>query len=1660
MSDRSPSLEFPDIQLRERAERAGIDIAYTNFWGETLTVSTQVLNQALAAMGGPADATVQLPVVVALGQPVKVPLDTECAWLLLREDLVGAPVLEGHGTSADLPATLASGYYLLQTAEAARMVIVAPVRCWLPDGLRTGERWWGITAQMYALRSERNWGIGDFTDLGLLAACAASHGAAFVGVSPLHALRPGHPEQASPYSPSTRLALNVLHIDVTAVSEFPHSAPAQALVTSNSFQQQLREVRASTTVRYAEVAALKEPVLALLWETFRTTQWHLQTPRGQEFDAFMDLHQATLGVHARYEAIQLALSASDPDVWGWPAWPQELQDQGGDAVLAFVRDHADAVAFRYWLQWIAHEQLGRAYEQARVAMPLGLYCDLAVGASDGGSETWMAPGLYARGMSVGAPPDPLSTQGQDWGLPPLNPVALTKARFVPFRQLLTSVMQHAGALRMDHAMALMRLYWNGPSGGTYVQYPLEALLAILAVESHRHRCMVIGEDLGNVAPRMRDAMAEHALLSYRPLIFERRDDGAFRPPSEWQTQALAVVSTHDLPTLKGFWAGDDIAIQQSLGRLGDSEAQVGAQLARALERTRLLAALDAEQLLPHGVTLDAQSAPEMTPELAAAVHAFLARTPCQLLGLQLEDLAGQRDQPNVPGTTEDRYPNWRHRIAVPLERLTSDPYFEAITQAVRAGRSSALLAPAAALPPLSSADIPVATYRVQLHAGFTFEQAADAVPYLHELGVSHLYTSPYLKAGAGSTHGYDVVDPTQLNPEIGTEDQHAQLCEALSTRGMGHVLDIVPNHMGVEDPGNRWWRDVLEHGEASPHASTFDIEWLPANPQTAHRVLLPVLGDHYGKVLEAGELQLRFDAAQGRIEVAYWDRRFPLDPHSYAQVLCAIPLPGAGAAAQESAELASLVGAFGLLPTRDSADPQLRATRLRDAPLHQRRLADLAANHSWVQDWVQSCLARINGHAGDSASFDLLDAVLQNQAYRLADWRVAGDDINYRRFFDINALAAIRMEEPDVFEAMHALPLRWLAEGKLTGLRIDHPDGLAWPGEYFERLQQRYAALRRAQGQTPQALYLVVEKIMADHEPLPSDWRVHGGTGYRFSTLVNGVFVATEAQDCFDKIYSEFTGDTKPFEVAAYECKRLTLQTSLFSDVTWLADTLSKITRADRTVCDFTHNQLRVALVEVAAHFPVYRTYVVPGGAPPSDTDRQHIAWAISAARRSLGTAEGGVLAYLQAVLQGEPGAEPALRARFIQRWQQFTAPVMAKSVEDTLFYRYVRLVSLNDVGAEPRRFGVSVAAFHQGNLQRSRRVPHGLLATSTHDSKRSEDVRARLNVLSEMPDAWQETALALQAAGQRFTVEVDGQATPLPHDLWSLYQAMVGIWPAHSTGAKERQELVQRLQRYMEKAMREAKLMSNWLFPNEAYEAAVREYIEKALSTERFVSVLESFVQRIAPHGFRNSLGQLALKLTAPGVPDIYQGCEVWNFALVDPDNRRPVNLAQLAASLRPLQALYEGKDRFPAPDDWQALLGTGPAMSPDVKQLVTWRLLHLRQRMAGLFRDSMYLPLAMTGAAEAHALAYARIGANEAVVVVCGRLSVALDKSGWGDTRLALGSAHPALARCGRWLDWMTGRTLANAPEHFLSDVLGDIGPAGDRLPFAILVAQDISP
>ncbi|MBA3771931.1 MAG: malto-oligosyltrehalose synthase [Ramlibacter sp.] len=1684
--------------LADLAERCGVAVRYSSFWGEEKSVSPALLRRALSAMGiDPEPGAGAQPTPPAALPNVHVVHQGDVAhiewaargggvlqprWLLEPED-VPKPAQPRQGTAAtvhgnhaiDLPPDLEPGYWRLRLESdpaAYCLVIVAPQRCWLAPALREGQRWWGCTIQLYALRSPRNWGIGDFGDLRPLVDTAARQGASFIGLSPLHALFAHRPEVASPYSPSSRNALNPLYIDVQAVLDASGCDPALAHADSAAFQERLRQLREMELVDYAGVAAAKEEVLALLWRHFESHDLGRNTSRGTHFESFMAQRQDTLGRHALFEALQAHLFAADPNVWGWPAWPAAFQDPNGEGARAFEREHASAVRFRLWLQWLAELQLESVQRFARTrGMGLGLYCDLAVGANEGGAETWVQPQLYALGMHVGAPPDPLSALGQDWGLPPLNPVSLEAARFAPFIETLRANMRYSGALRLDHVMGLMRLFWTSDQGGTYVRYPLEALLGILTLESHRHRCMVIGEDLGNVAPRMREAMGERSLLSYRPLLFERLPDGAFRPPSQWQPQALAVVSTHDLPTLRGFWQGEDLELAARLQLYPDEAAREQQVLDRAQDRARLLLALQHESLLPEGATAQPTSVPDATPAFVDAVYAYLARTPCLLVGVQLEDVTGQLLQVNVPGTTEDRFPNWRRKLALSVDDLASDPRFTSLAAVLRAERSGP--APvdeaAPALAPLSSASVPVATYRVQFHKDCDFDHVAGAVPYLHALGISHLYSSPYLRARPGSTHGYDIVDHNALNPEVGDEAAHRRLCDALRRHGMGQILDVVPNHMGVLEADNAWWLDVLEHGAASAHAAAFDIEWSPAAAEMAGRVLLPVLGDQYGRVLEAGAIQLSFEPDGGEFFLRYYGHRFPIDPSHYCDIFRALPAPAAGGDGQgdDQAQVASLLDAFARLPGRGTLAEASRRARCRDAAVYKGNLARLVRKHEWLANWLEVCLKRLNGNAGDPASFDDLDRLIGRQAYRLANWRVASDDVNYRRFFDVNTLAGLKMEQPGVFEATHRLVLRWLQAGRLVGLRIDHPDGLSDPQQYFERLQAHYARQSEVAGHAPRSLFLVVEKILAEHEALPEGWPVHGDTGYRFGSLVNGLFVDGSREELVDRLYHGFSGQAESFDEIAYRCKKIIIYTALFSELRWLADAIYQITRLNRRTRDFTRPRLRVALAEVAAAFPVYRTYL-RAGEPPSASDRQHIDWAVAAAKRRLGGAEAAVLDQLRDVLLGEgeaAGAPAAQRSRFLARWQQFTAPVMAKGVEDTAFYRYLRLASLNEVGSDPRRFGTSPAAFHAANQSRARFRPHSMLATSTHDSKRAEDLRARINVLCEDPALWEESLQRFTGLGERYLIQTDAGPAPGRNDIWLLFQTLAGMWPAKPPGDRERDSLRQRVQAYMRKAVREAKKHTNWTCPVPAYEEALARYIDALLRPGQpnpFVDELDRLTARLAPFGFRNSLGQLALKLTVPGVPDIYQGCEQWNFSLVDPDNRRPVDFGAMASQLEAVAALCAGGP--PSGTQW-AHLHAGIA-DGRLKQLVTWRLLQLRRAWPELFRDGAYQPLPVAGPAAEHAVAYARHRGGQAVLVVVARLAYTL--CGGDDARWAPGlwqgngvsmvGDQPILNRRQGWRNWMTGREVQAAQDAELD--LTNVFATACGLPFAVLVPAEGGP
>lgn len=992
---------------------------------------------------------------------------------------------------------------------------------------------------------------------------------------------------------------------------------------------------------------------------------------------------------------------------------------------------------------------------------------------------------------------------------------------------------------------------------------------------------------------------------------------------------------------------------------------------------------------------------------------------------------------------------------------------------------------------------PRATYRVQFHREFKFADATALVSYWRSLGISDVYASPYLKAVTGSMHGYDIVDHAKLNPELGTDDDFQAFVAALRENGLGHVLDFVPNHMGVGSDQNAWWQDVLENGPSSKYAWFFDIDWKPLKADIENKVLLPVLGEQFGKVLEGGQLKLEYQ--DGAFQFRCYDRRYPVSPKSFAKILKhRIEELTTRMSAEDPnfLEYQSILTALGHLPLRTVADPAKREERDREKEVIKRRLQRLGDECPVLLDWIKENVTIFNGQPGDSKSFDLLDELLADQAYRLSFWRVAADEINYRRFFDVNELAAVCMERPEVFEKAHQLVFRLLEAGQLDGLRIDHADGLYDPTSYLWQLQERrflqlcraeyertqsstpvsartaledqidavesddapvaadtsivpklewpeveaalkeeFARIRKAEPRSPllTPLYLVVEKILEHSERLPASWPVHGTSGYDFVNDVNNLFVDLLNASQLDRIYAKFIGNRLEFNQMMYEAKQLTLRVSMSSELHVLGHKLDRISESNRWTRDFTRHGLVQALREVVACFPVYRTYTVTG--PVLDRDRRYIEQAIARAKRRNPVINGEVFDFIREVLllQGVENLSEEDRVRrqaFVGRFQQFTGPVMAKSVEDTSFYRYHRLVSLNEVGCNPERFGLSVSEFHQHNEQRQAQ-PFAMLATSTHDTKRSEDVRARINVLSEIPEEWKHRLANWSRWNKRKKTKLDGELVPSRNDEYLLYQTLIGTWPWQPPHGDALATYVKRIQQYMTKAAREAKIYSSWISANEPYEKATHAFIESILSDEpmsAFRSDFEPFARQVAEAGAWNSLSQSLLKLTSPGVPDIYQGTELWEFTLVDPDNRQKVDYALRQSQLDEMRsALEQAEDRTVVLSEMLASLSDGR-----IKLLVHSAALELRKKKPSLFTTGAYIPLTVEGARQEHVCAFVRQADGVAALVVVPRLTAGLvEKLGspplgmsvWGNTSVRL----PETLAHSKWRNVMTGEEIS---------------------------------
>lgn len=1046
---------------------------------------------------------------------------------------------------------------------------------------------------------------------------------------------------------------------------------------------------------------------------------------------------------------------------------------------------------------------------------------------------------------------------------------------------------------------------------------------------------------------------------------------------------------------------------------------------------------------------------------------------------------------------------------------------------------------------------PWATYRLQFRKDVLgFREAAMLVPYLAALGVSHVYASPYRKTRPGSPHGYDTVDYDQLNPDLGTAEDYRAMVAALHAHGLGHLLDLVPNHMSIESSENRWWSDVLENGPGSPFAGYFDIDWQPVKEELANRILLPVLGEPYGEVLEAGHIRLHYENGEFRLQV--YDQRLPVDPKTYALLLThrlaelRLTLPKDAA---QLRELESILTALEHLPDRNDVHPDRIAERQREKEVVKNRLARLTSECTAVAAFVERSVQEFNGVPGEPHSFDPLDRLLDAQVYRLSHWKTAADEINYRRFFDVNELAAVCMEKEPVFEASHRFVFDLLVRGDVEGLRVDHVDGLYDPQEYLWRLQWGYLrALGRATyeellrggadggpaptapqpppagepwalveplflrslqnrlggpdpaelfpatafvapsaaiteetvapavyppaaaaaSRAPWPLYIVVEKILGPEEPLPADWPVAGTTGYDFLNCLADLFVSPSGLRDLGSIYRRFVDERREFQEVGYQAKVLILRVAMASELQMLARRLNRISERHRRFRDLTLNTLRVALREVLAYFPVYRTYIGHGTVPDRDLRLVHRVTAV--AKRGNPARSAAAFDFLRGVLLLEQPPkldEAGCRERelFVGRFQQVTSPVMAKGLEDTAFYRYLPLSSRNEVGGDPAQGPTSVESFHRENVARSTRYPGALLATSTHDTKRSEDVRARMGVLAEIPQRWRAAVNRWARFNRRHRMELDGQPAPSRNDEYLFYQTLVGVWPLTPLDDRQREELTQRLQRHLEKAAREAKLRTSWINPDADYEAAVRRFVAAALEDHpknRFLADFLTFHEQVVEAGLYTALAQVFLKLTSPGVPDLYQGQELWDFSLVDPDNRRPVDFVRRRELLAGLQSAVDRGEA--ARLDLARQLAATPR-DPRLKLYVTWQTLQFRRRHRAWFDTAEYVPLSAEGTCAEHVCAFAWRGPPtggqppRVVMAIAPRLVVQLLQSAvteprcsaplgagvWKDTVLSLGdlaiSAATNLFTGQTYPDLDRGLPLATALEDFPVALLSNV-------------------
>ena len=925
---------------------------------------------------------------------------------------------------------------------------------------------------------------------------------------------------------------------------------------------------------------------------------------------------------------------------------------------------------------------------------------------------------------------------------------------------------------------------------------------------------------------------------------------------------------------------------------------------------------------------------------------------------------------------------------------------------------------------MSAMRLPTATYRVQLNKDFRFADARNILDYLQRLGISDLYLSPILMSRKGSDHGYDVTDPTRINPDLGTEEEFSTLQSELQERGMGLLLDTVPNHMAASAE-NPWWMDVLENGAQSAFAAFFDIEWHPHSRSLDGKILLPVLGRPFGEVLESGEIKLAFQ--EGRFFFQYFDALFPLAPGSYYTILNHRAERLKELVGEESAtyhEYAGILASLLELVRADRRSGESAADRRMRYESARERLSSLMKSGAEVSTFLGETLREIDGVEGDPASYGLLQRLLAEQNYKLAFWQNLNESINYRRFFTIADLVGIRVEDPLVFEATHGYVLRLVSKNPFAGLRVDHIDGLRDPLAYLNKLQERLSSGENREGKS----YVLVEKILARQESLPDDWPVSGTTGYDYLNEANSLFVDAEGVRRIDDIYAAFIGKKQDFADVVYQKKKLVMTTLLGVEMRTLGRQLAELAAQDRYARELNRGQLIDALIEVTACLSVYRTYIRNMDVPAQAV--QNIEQAVMQARNKASHLSSACFDFVRDVLLllNPPHVladQREARLTFVMRWQQFTGPIVAKGLEDTALYLYHPLLSLNEVGGSPCASEVPSCEDYFAFLEsRRQRWPGSLDATSTHDTKRSEDVRARLNVLSEMPDEWKNNLERWAALNAQHKEDVAGHSVPDGNEEYYLYQTLLGVWPLDKEGCVG---LLERVQGHVVKAIREAMVHTRWTRPNQKHEDALQRFVANVLSSElngEFLHDFRQFQKKVAYFGMINGLSQTLLKITSPGVADFYQGSELWDLRLVDPDNRGAVNFDKRIAVLDTIagsEPVATGKELHDLVDHWQ---------DGRVKMYLIWRAVHFRGEHQDLFRKGELIPIQAAGKHAHNVIAFLRRKGEESALIVvprflsqvCATICPISDMD-WGDTLLLLPQGAPV-----EWSSVLTGTRVAS--------------------------------